>query len=96
MLDAAANVVVIAFIVVTITVAVVIIPVAVVVLAFVLHHPLVLLLHRLVVACCFASVAGIFAACPSFGWLLRLLCIVVVVRQMTMLNYLKASNLRLA
>jgi hypothetical protein len=45
----------------------VIVPVAVVVLVFVLHCPLVLLLRRLVVACCFASVAGIFAARPYFG-----------------------------
>jgi hypothetical protein len=45
----------------------VIVPVAVIVLAFVLRRPLVLLSRRLVVACCFASVAGIFAAHPSFG-----------------------------
>ncbi len=45
----------------------VIVPVAVVALAFVLRRPLVLLLRWLVVACCFASVAGIFAACPFFG-----------------------------
>jgi hypothetical protein len=45
----------------------VILPIAVVALAFVLRGPLVLLLLRLVVACCFASVAGIFAARPSFG-----------------------------
>ncbi len=32
--------------------------------------PLVLSSCWLVVACCVASVAGIFAACPSFGWLL--------------------------
>jgi hypothetical protein len=36
-------------------------------LAFLLRHPLVLSLHRLVVACCFTSVAGTFAAHPSFG-----------------------------
>jgi uncharacterized membrane protein YjgN (DUF898 family) len=41
--------------------------IAVVALAFVLCHPLVLLLCRLVVACCFASVAGIFVARSSFG-----------------------------
>ncbi len=45
----------------------IIVPVAVIVLAFVLCHPLVLLLRQLVVACCFASVAGIFAARPSYG-----------------------------
>ncbi len=47
----------------------VIVPIAVVALAFVLRHPLVLLPRRLVVACCFTSVAGtgIFAARPSFG-----------------------------
>jgi hypothetical protein len=45
----------------------VIVPIAVIVLAFMLRRPLVLLSHRLVVACCFASVAGIFAARPSFG-----------------------------
>jgi hypothetical protein len=45
----------------------VIVPVAVVALAFVLHRPLILSSHQLVVACCFASVAGIFAARPSFG-----------------------------
>ncbi len=44
----------------------VIVPVAAVALAFVLRRPLVLLSRRLVVACCFASVAGIFAARPSF------------------------------
>jgi hypothetical protein len=45
----------------------VIVPTAVIALAFMLRHPLVLSLRRLVVACCFASVAGIFAARPSFG-----------------------------
>jgi hypothetical protein len=50
----------------------------------VLRCPLVLLLHQLVVACCFASVAGIFAARPSFGWLLCPPCIAVVEQQMTM------------
>jgi hypothetical protein len=45
----------------------VIVPVAVVVLAFVLRCPLVLLLCQLAVACCFASVAGIFATRPSVG-----------------------------
>jgi hypothetical protein len=51
----------------TVIVANVIVPVAVFALAFVLRRPLVLSLRRLVFACCFASVAGIFAACPSFG-----------------------------
>jgi hypothetical protein len=32
-----------------------------------LRRPLVLSLRWLVVACCIASIAGIFAACPSFG-----------------------------
>ncbi len=45
----------------------VIVPIAVVTLAFVLRPPLILLSRRLVVACCFVSVAGIFATCPSFG-----------------------------
>ncbi len=45
----------------------VIIPIAVVALAFVLHHPLILSSRRLVVACCFTSVTGIFAAHSSFG-----------------------------
>jgi hypothetical protein len=62
----------------------VIVPIAVVVLAFVLRRPLVLLSRRLVVACCFAFVAGIFAAHPSFGWLLCLPCIAVVEWQMKM------------
>jgi hypothetical protein len=56
----------------------VIVPVAAVALAFVLRRPLVLLSRRLVVACCFASVAGIFAARPSFDWLLCLPRIAVV------------------
>ncbi len=67
MLAAAANVVVLVIVVGTVIVGDGIVPVAVVVLAFVLHHPLVLLSRWLVVACCFASVAGIFAARPSFG-----------------------------
>jgi hypothetical protein len=45
----------------------VIVPVAVVALVFVLPRPLILSSLRLVVACCFASVAGIFAVRPSFG-----------------------------
>jgi hypothetical protein len=45
----------------------VIVPIAVIALAFVLRHPLVLSLRRLVIACCFASVAGIFTAHPTFG-----------------------------
>ncbi len=48
-------------------VAVVIAPVAVVILVFMLRNPLVLLLPWLVVACSFASVTGIFVACPFFG-----------------------------
>jgi hypothetical protein len=41
---------------------------AVVALAFVLRRHLILfLLHQLVVACCFASITGIFAPHPSFG-----------------------------
>jgi hypothetical protein len=67
MLAAAADVVVIIIFVGTVIVAIVIVPVAVIALAFVLRRPLVLSLHRLVVACCFASVAGIFFAVhPSF------------------------------
>jgi hypothetical protein len=45
----------------------VIVPVAVIALEFVLRRPLVLSSCRLVVACCFTSVAGIFTARPSFG-----------------------------
>jgi hypothetical protein len=67
MLATAANVVIVVIIVATVTVIVLIVPVAVIVLALVLHRPLVLLSHLLVVACCFAPVTGIFAACPSFG-----------------------------
>jgi hypothetical protein len=67
MLAAAADVVVIIIVVGAVIVAIVIVPVAVVALAFVLHCPLILLSHRMVVACCFASVAGIFAAHLSFG-----------------------------
>ncbi len=66
MLAAAADVVVIVIIVGTIIVAVVIIPIAVIALAFVLRCPLVLLSRQLVVACCFASVTGIFSVSPSF------------------------------
>jgi hypothetical protein len=62
MLAAATNVVVVVIVVGTVIATIVIIPVAVVALAFVLRCPLVLLLHRLVVACCFASVAVIFDA----------------------------------
>ncbi len=50
-----------------VVVADVIVPIVVVTLAFVLRRPLVLLLLRLVVAFCFASVAGIFSVRPSFG-----------------------------
>jgi hypothetical protein len=67
MLATAADVFAIVIVVGAVIVAIVIIPVAVVVLAFVLRRPLVLSLHRLVVACCFASVAGIFAVHSSFG-----------------------------
>jgi hypothetical protein len=67
MLVAAADIVVIVMVVGAVIVAVVIVPIAVVALAFMLRHPLVLFLRRLVVACYFASVAGIFAARPSFG-----------------------------
>jgi hypothetical protein len=66
MLTAAANVFVILIVIGMVIVAIVIVPVAVVVLAFVLRCRLILLLHWLVVACCFASVAGILAAHPSF------------------------------
>ncbi len=67
MLAAAANIVVVIIVVGAVIIANVIIPVAVVTLAFVLRCPLVLSSHWLVVACCFDSVAGIYAACPSFG-----------------------------
>ncbi len=67
MLAAAANVVVLVNVVGAVIVSDGIVPVAVIVLAFVLRHPLVLSLHRLVVACCFASATGIFAMHPSFG-----------------------------
>ncbi len=67
MLAATADVVVVVIIVGTVIVADVIVPVAVVAMEFVLHRPLVLSSRRLVVACCFASIAGIFAARPSFG-----------------------------
>jgi hypothetical protein len=64
MLTTTANVVVLVNVVGAVIVGNGIVPVAVVVLAFVLRHPLVLSSRRLVVACCFASVAGIFAADP--------------------------------
>jgi hypothetical protein len=81
---AATSVVVVAVIVVgTAIVTVVIGPIAVVARAFVLRPPLVLLSRRLVVASCFASVAGIFAAHPSLGCLLCPPCMFVVERQMT-------------
>jgi hypothetical protein len=67
MLATAANVVVLVIVVGAVTVSNDIDPVAVVVLVFVLRHPLILSLRRLVVACCFASVAGIFARYPTFG-----------------------------
>jgi hypothetical protein len=66
MMATTANAVVIVVVVTSVTVAIVIIPVAVIALGFVLCCPLVLSLHRLAVACCFTSVAGI-AARPSFG-----------------------------
>jgi hypothetical protein len=65
MLATTAKVVVVVIVVGAVIVAVVIVPIAVVALAFVLRHPLVLLLRRLVVASCFASV--IFVAHPSLG-----------------------------
>jgi hypothetical protein len=83
MLAAAANIIVIVVVVAAVTIAIVINPVAVIVLAFVLCGPPVLLLCQLVFACCFASVAGIFATCSSFGWLLCSLPIAVVVRQIS-------------
>ncbi len=67
MLAATANIVAVVLVVASVTIAVVIVPIAVIALAFMLHHPLVLLLRRLVVSCCFPSVAGIFATRPSFG-----------------------------
>jgi hypothetical protein len=60
------------------------VPIAVFALAFMLHCPLDLLLRWLVVACCFASAAGIFATHPSFGWLLCSPHIAVVEWQMKM------------
>jgi hypothetical protein len=67
MLAATTNLVVFVIVVSAVIVGNCIVPVAVVVLAFVLRHPLVLSSRWLVAACCFASVAGIFAARPSFG-----------------------------
>jgi hypothetical protein len=64
MLAVAANQVVLVVVVAAVTVAVVIVPI--VALAFVSRHPLVFPIHWLVVACCFAFVAGIFAT-HSFG-----------------------------
>jgi hypothetical protein len=74
-----------------VTVAVVIVPIAVIALAFVLRHHPILLSRQLVVTCCFASVTGIFAAHPSFGQLLCLLCIAMVVKQMTMPHIAKVG-----
>ena len=67
MLAAAADIVAAVIVVGMVVVADVIVPVAVIALAFVLRRPLVISLRRLVVACCFASVPGIFAMRPSFG-----------------------------
>jgi hypothetical protein len=67
MLAAAANVVALVIVVGAVIATVIIIPIAVIVLGFVLPRPLVLSLRQLVIACCFASVTGIFAARPSFG-----------------------------
>ncbi len=67
MLAATADAVVIVIVVGAVIVADVIVPIAVIALAFVLRRPLFLLLRRMFVACCFVSVAGIFAARPSFG-----------------------------
>jgi hypothetical protein len=67
MLAATADVVVVVIVVGAVIVADIIIPIAVIVLAFELRHPLVLLSCQLFIVCCFDSVAGIFAAPPSFG-----------------------------
>ncbi len=67
MLAAPADVVVIVIVVGAVIVADVIVPIAVIALAFMLRCPLVLSSRRLVVACCFASVPGIFVVRPSFG-----------------------------
>jgi hypothetical protein len=67
MLATAADVIVVVIVVSAVIVAVVIVPVTVVALAFVLCRPLVLSSCRLVVACCFTSVAGIYAVRPSSG-----------------------------
>ncbi len=67
MLATAADKVVLIIVVGTVIDADVIVPVAVLAPAFVVHCPLFLSSHQLAVACCFTSVAGIFAACPSFG-----------------------------
>jgi hypothetical protein len=67
MLAVAANVVVIVVIAAAVINAIAIVPIAVIVRAFVLRHPIVLSLCRLVVAHCFASFAGIFVANLSFG-----------------------------
>jgi hypothetical protein len=84
MLAAAANVVVIVIVVAAITVTVAIVPIAVITLVIALCHPLILVSsRRLVVTCCFTSVAGIFAVHPSLGWLLCSLCIAAVVWQTT-------------
>jgi hypothetical protein len=64
---ATADIFVVVIVVGAVIIVVVIVPVAVVALSFMLRHPLVLSLCWLVVASCFAYVAGIFAARPSFG-----------------------------
>jgi hypothetical protein len=67
MLAAADNVGVNVIVVSMVILADVIVPVVVIMLVFVLRRPLALSLRRLDVACCFTSVAGIFASRPSFG-----------------------------
>jgi hypothetical protein len=66
MLAAAVDVVVAVIFVVAVIIANVIVPFAVIALAFVQRRSLLLLSRQLVVACCFASVAGIYATHPSF------------------------------
>jgi hypothetical protein len=67
MLAATADIFVVVIVVCAVIVPIVIVPIAVIALVFVLRRPLVLLSCQLVVACCFASVNGIFPAHPSFG-----------------------------
>ncbi len=67
MLATPSNVVVVVVVVAAVIITVDIVPIAVVAMVFMLRSPLVLLPRRLDVACCFASVTGIFVACPSFG-----------------------------